>query len=72
MDSFVTFRCTDRLSALIVREADALGLTKSQYIRAVLWRSVGSVEVRNYLSGVHMVQSNDDWMVSGYEDEQAY
>lgn len=72
MNAFVNFRCTDRLADLIAREADALGLTRSQYIRAVLWRSVGSGIVRNAISDMHLRKMDDDCEVICCEDEQTY
>lgn len=71
MNVFVNFRCTARLADLVAREAAALGLTRSQYIRAVLWRSVGSGVVRSALSDMHL-QTMDDCEVICCEDEQAY
>lgn len=59
MIEYVGIRLSDTLKQHTEREAAALGISVSQYIRAILWRSVGSAECRNWIASLHLDKRAD-------------
>lgn len=59
MIEFVGIRMTDFLKKELQRESDALDITVSQYIRAVLYRSLGSGECRDWVRSLGIDKNRD-------------
>lgn len=68
MIEFVGIRMTDFLKKELQREADALDITVSQYIRAVLYRSLGSGECRDWVRSLG-IDKNRDLIAEGEKVE---
>lgn len=68
MIEFVGIRMTDFLKKELQREADALDITVSQYIRAVLYRSLGSGECRDWVRSLG-IDKNRDLVAEGEKIE---
>lgn len=72
MIEYIGIRMTDTLKQHAEKEAAALGISVSQYIRAILWRSVGSAECRNWVASLHLDKRADLIGENENEHRQAY
>ena len=68
MIEYVGLRMTDFLKKEIEKESAALDITVSQYIRAVLYRSLGSGECREWVRSLG-IDKNRDLIAEGEKIE---